>query len=75
MIFQVPSTRLALIQASPLAGDPDGLIASPLTALRHGFQITPDEAFERLVALSQRSNTKVRDVARRLVEARSTPPI
>ena len=36
-------------------------------------QITADQAFERLVALSQRSNTKVREVARRLVEARSTP--
>ncbi len=37
-------------------------------------QITPEEAFERLVALSQRSNTKVRDVARRLVDSRSQPP-
>ncbi len=37
-------------------------------------RITADEAFRRLVALSQRSNTKVRDVAARLVESRSVPP-
>jgi hypothetical protein len=37
-------------------------------------RVTDEEAFKRLVALSQRSNTKVRDVARRLVESRSTPP-
>jgi GAF domain-containing protein len=37
-------------------------------------QITDEEAFQRLVRLSQHSNTKLRDAARRLVEARSTPP-
>ena len=34
----------------------------------HG--ITPDEAFAMLVQLSQRTNTKLRDVAQRLVDAR-----
>jgi len=36
-------------------------------------QLTEDEAFHRLVELSQHSNIKVRDVARRLVEERSRP--
>lgn len=31
-------------------------------------RITPDEAFERLKSLSQRSNMKVRDLARRIVD-------
>jgi GAF domain-containing protein len=34
-------------------------------------QMTEDEAFHKLVKLSQHSNIKVRDVARRLVEERS----
>jgi ANTAR domain/GAF domain len=36
-------------------------------------QLAEDEAFDRLVKLSQHSNIKVRDVARRLVEERSRP--
>ena len=34
-------------------------------------QVSDAEAFDKLVTLSQHSNTKVRDVARRLVQARS----
>ena len=34
-------------------------------------RISADEAFDRLAALSQQSNTKLRDVARRMLEARS----
>jgi ANTAR domain/GAF domain len=36
-------------------------------------RLTEDEAFLKLVKLSQHSNIKVRDVARRLVEERSRP--
>ena len=36
-------------------------------------RIDEEEAFERLVALSQHANVKVRDVARRLVDERSRP--
>ena len=36
-------------------------------------RIDDEEAFERLVALSQHANVKVRDVARRLVDERSRP--
>ena len=36
-------------------------------------RIGDEQAFERLVALSQHSNIKVRDVARRLVDERSRP--
>jgi hypothetical protein len=36
-------------------------------------RITGQQAFQRLVELSQRSNVKLRDVARRLVEERSRP--
>src|SRR5436190_23745649 len=42
--------------------------------LMSDHQITADEAFERLTRLSQHSNMKLRDVARRLVRERSTPP-
>src|SRR4051794_10681646 len=34
-------------------------------------EITPDEAFQRLVALSQQSNRKLRDIAQRLVAERA----
>jgi ANTAR domain/GAF domain len=37
-------------------------------------QIDADAAFERLVELSERSNVKLRDVARKIVEARTAPP-
>jgi hypothetical protein len=36
-------------------------------------RITADEAFDQLTQLSQHSNMKLRDVARRLVHERSTP--
>ena len=36
-------------------------------------RISDEEAFERLVSLSQHANIKVRDVARRLVDERSRP--
>jgi response regulator NasT len=36
-------------------------------------RISDEQAFERLVALSQHSNVKVREVARRLVDERSRP--
>ena len=36
-------------------------------------RITDEEAFQRLAALSQHANVKLRDVARRLVEERSRP--
>jgi AmiR/NasT family two-component response regulator len=35
--------------------------------------ITEDEAFDLLRALSQRSNTKLREVARRIVQERTAP--
>ncbi|HEY3766387.1 MAG TPA: GAF and ANTAR domain-containing protein [Gaiellales bacterium] len=37
-------------------------------------RVDADRAFERLVELSQHSNTKLREVAQRLVADRSTPP-
>jgi hypothetical protein len=37
-------------------------------------RITADEAFHQLTALSQHSNLKLRDVARRLVDDRTEPP-
>jgi len=37
-------------------------------------RVDADEAFERLVQLSQHANTKLRDVALRLVEERTKPP-
>jgi hypothetical protein len=37
-------------------------------------QISPDDAFDRLVQLSQKANLKLRDVAQRLVDERSNPP-
>lgn len=36
--------------------------------------VSADEAFDQLAKLSQRANVKLRDVAARLVEERSTPP-
>jgi AmiR/NasT family two-component response regulator len=36
-------------------------------------RISADAAFERLVRVSQETNTKLRDVARRLVEERTKP--
>ena len=36
--------------------------------------IDNEQAFQRLVSLSQHSNVKVHEIARRLVEARSRPP-
>ena len=36
-------------------------------------RISDEEAFDRLVALSQHANVKVRDVARRVVDERSRP--
>jgi AmiR/NasT family two-component response regulator len=36
-------------------------------------RIGDEQAFERLVSLSQHANIKVRDVARRLVDERSRP--
>jgi AmiR/NasT family two-component response regulator len=36
--------------------------------------IDDEQAFQRLVSLSQHSNVKVREIGRRLVEDRSRPP-
>jgi hypothetical protein len=38
-----------------------------------GERITGEQAFQRLVELSQRSNVKLRDIARRLVDGRTRP--
>jgi AmiR/NasT family two-component response regulator len=38
-----------------------------------GILMTDEQAFNRLTRLSQHANTKLRDVARRLVQERSRP--
>ena len=37
--------------------------------------VDPDTAFDHLVQVSQQANMKLRDVARRLVEERTKPPV
>jgi len=45
------------------------LIGVAVGLLAHRYGTGTDEAWERLVALSQHTNTKVRDIARALVHA------